>query len=531
MPFDVLIKNARIVDGTGAPWFLSDVAVKNGRIAAIAKFSDDTEAVEVIDGTGKVLAPGFIDIHTHSDFLLLRDPLILSKLRQGVTTQGIGQCGLSPAPIRTDKVEMLDQYLGFIKAGAEPDWSWRSFGEWLEVLEKLDLGTNVAAFMGQGTIRLNVMAFDDRPASSEEIAEMAGLVAKSMEEGAFGMTSGLIYPPGVYSSEEEIIAVCRGLKKRNGLYESHMRSESGGVVRGIEETLKVAGKNNIPVQVSHHKALGKENWGLVNQTLGAVEKARVNGIDITLNQYPYTSCSTTLRSILPPWVHEGGVDSVIERLKDKTLRSRIKEQIESDPDWENMYLHAGGSSGVRILYSPRTQGYEGKNLDEIAEEMRISPLDAAFEVIIANKGSDNACYDAISEDDVKTVMKSPYVMIASDSIPSAPGAKTHPRTNGTQPRVLGRYVREEKTLSLEEAVWKMSGFPAWRLGLQKKGIIREGMDADLVLFDPETIRDGATYEDPFLEPVGIDYVYVNGVKTVDHGKHTGKRCGKVLKKV
>ncbi len=530
MSFDLVIKNAKIVDGTGAPWFKSDLGVTGNKISFVGKLPENIETGEIIDANGKILCPGFVDIHTHSDFLLLRDSLILSKLKQGVTTQGIGQCGLSPAPISKDKMKLLDQYLGFIKAGAKPDWKWSSFADWLGVLDGLDLGTNIAAFAGHGTIRISVMGFEGRDATEEEIAQMKYLVESSLNEGAFGLSSGLIYPPGVYSSNEEIGRVCAGLQNRNGLYESHMRSESKGVVEGVLETIEIADKNGIPVQVSHHKVLGRNNWGLVKMTLEEIEKARDRGVDITVNHYPYTSCSTTLRSILPPWIQEGGLDKVVERLRDSSIRKRIKEEINTTSDWENMVQHANGCEGVRVLYSPETPQYEGKSLVEIGESMGKDPLEAAFDIIIANRGADNACYDSISEDDVKCVMKHHSSMVASDSIPAAEGAKAHPRTYGTNPRVLCKYVREEKTLSLEEAVYKMSGFPAARLGLQQKGIVREGMDADLVIFDQDKIQDTATYENPCQDPLGIEYVFVNGVKTIEYGKHTGKTAGKVLRK-
>lgn len=530
MFFDYVLKNAKIVDGSGAPWFKGDVGIDRGVISAVGKLPETVRAKEEIDLSGKILCPGFIDIHTHSDFLLLRDSLILSKLRQGVTTQGIGQCGLSPAPLSDDKIELLDRYLGFIKAGVQPEWSWRTFGDWLDVLESLDLGTNIAAFVGHGTVRIAVMGFEDRGASDEEIRKMRDLVESSVEDGAFGLSSGLIYAPGVYSSPDEIAQVCMGLKDKNALYESHMRNESADVVAATQEIIDLARKDGISVQISHHKALGRSNWGLVRETLEKVDRARSEDIDVTLNQYPYTSCSTTLRAILPPWVQEGGVDSVISRLEDQSLRERIKEEVNGVSSWENMFRHAGGSSGTRVLYSPVTPELEGLTLLEIGAKLHKDPVDAAFDVITANNGADNASYDSMSEEDVKFVMKHRAVMIASDSIPPAEGAKTHPRTCGTNPRVLGKYVREEKVLSMEEAVWKMSGFPAWRLGLQKKGLIREGMDADLVVFDPETVVDMATFEDPERGPEGIEYVFVNGVKSIERGVYTGKRAGRVLRK-
>lgn len=528
--FDLIIRNARIVDGANTPWFRGDVGVRNGTIESIGVIPAGVPCALEIDARDEILAPGFVDMHTHNDFLLLKDPASVSKLQQGVTTIFIGQCGISPSPIQEEKVKLLDAYCGFVKAGVEPEWNWKSFGEYLDVLDGLDLGVNVGAFVGHGTIRLNVLGFESRPPTDTELAEMRSFASEAMAEGAFGMTSGLIYPPGVYSAAGEIEEIARGLTERCGLYLSHMRNESAEVVQSVYETIAVAEAAGIPGQVLHHKACGRKNFGLVKETLEILEKARERGVDMTVDQYPYAASSTTLRSILPPWVHEGGLPKVMERLSDPALRERIKKEILTTENWENMILSSGGPEGVMVLYTPRTPEYEGKRLPAIGEMMGKDPLDAAFDVILANGGSDTSCYFMLDEEDVKYVLRHPIVMVASDTIPPAPGAKCHPRTNGAFPRVLGKYVREEKVLRLEEAVWKMSGFPATRLNLQKKGFIREGMDADLVLFNPDTVLDGATFENPFGEPTGISHVFVGGRLAVKDGVSTGAAAGKVLRK-
>ncbi|KUO72510.1 MAG: hypothetical protein APF77_12055 [Clostridia bacterium BRH_c25] len=528
--YDLVIRNSKIVDGTGSPWFRGDIGVKNGKIDYVGKLPADVNSTETIDANGQVLSPGFIDCHCHSDFLLFRDSIMVSKLKQGVTTQMIGPCGLSAAPIKTEKAEMLDKYAGFIKAGANPDYNWQSFGDYLDALEKLQLGTNIGAFVGQGTIRLNVMGFDPRKPGKEEIEEMRQLVKDAMAQGAFGMSSGLIYPPGVYSEPEELVEAAKALREYNGIYLSHIRNESDNVVKAVEELINVAEKAGIACQIHHHKVCGKKNWGLVNDTVKLVEEARRRGVDMTIDQYPYYAASTTLRAILPPWIQEGGIAKVVKRLQDPVLREKVIKDVKNEGDWEN-YLHqSGGPKGILVVYTPATPEYEGKNLEEIGAMTGKDPIEAALDIIVLNNGSDNACYFMMSEDDIKDVMKNPLVMIGSDSIPVAPGAKCHPRTNGTFPRVLGKYVREEGTLTLEDAVRKMTSFPAARFNMQYKGLIREGMDADLVLFNPDIIIDGASFEDPFKDPVGINHVIVNGQIVIKESKFTGKTPGKVMRR-
>lgn len=528
--YELVIKNARIVDGTGGPWFRGDLCVKEGKIVSIGKLKGESLGIKVIDAQDKVLAPGFIDIHCHYDLSLLRDPVALTALRQGITTSIISHCGLSPAPIKKDKVELIDKYTGFIKAGADIKWNWRSLGDFLDVLEKINLGMNIAAFVGQGTIRLDVMGYDNRKPTKNELEEMKYLAEEAMDDGAFGITTGLVYPPGVYTEPEEIIEVAKAVKKYDGLYLSHIRSETNNIIEAVKETINVAEKAGIPGQIGHHKVGGKRNWGIVKDTLQLLEKARERGVDMTVDQYPYNSASTTLRAILPPWAQVGGVEKIIKRLEDPALRSRIAKEINSNEDYENFFKHSGGAEGVILVYTPETPEYEGMSLQEAAYLAGKDVIETALDIIMINKGEDLTCYFMMDDADVKYVMKHPLVMIGSDSIPSPPGAKGHPRTSGTFPRVLGKYVREEKTVSLEEAIWKMSGFPAGRLKLSKKGLIKIGMDADLVIFDPDIVIDKSDYKEPFKEPEGIDYVIINGKIVIEKGNFTGERVGKVIRK-
>jgi len=530
MKADLLIRNARIVNGLGTPWFRGAVSVARGRIAAVGPEAAHAGAAEVIDAQDRFLAPGFIDMHTHSDFDLLRSPDALGKLRQGVTTQAIGHCGYSAAPVCDEHLPLLDAYAGFLKAGVEPQWTWRSFAQWLARLEALPLGANVASFVGHGTLRIAVMGFSDQPASPGQLAAMRELAAGCMAEGAVGMTSGLIYAPGIYADTDELVEVARGLAPLGGLYESHMRNESDDVVASVAELIEVGRRAGVAAQISHHKACGMQNYGLVGQTLALVDQARANGQDVTLNFYPYDAASTTLRAILPAWVQEGGIGALAGRLADPAVRERLRAEIESGPGgWDNYYRNSGGAQGVILLFFPKTPQYEGRTLAEAAADMGRHPLDAAFDLIVRNQGEDTCAYKMISEDDMERIMRHPASIVASDSIPCAPGGKSHPRLSGTFPRVLDRYVRQRGVLSLEEAVRKMSAMPAQRMGLYDRGIIAPGLAADMVLLDMDRLRDTATFANPAAAPAGIDCVVVGGAVCMRDGQPTGARPGRVLR--
>lgn len=529
LEYDLLIKNVRIVDGTGNPWFRAVVGIVGNKISYVGSENSSLKAKHIIDGKDKILAPGFIDSHTHCDYLLFREPTILSKLKQGVTTIMIGACGISPAPIKKDKVVALNTYTGFVRAGVNIDYTWQSFGEYLSLLDTIGLGQNVFAFVGHGTIRLNAMGFDERKATDKELDEMKRLLRESMSEGAFGMTTGLIYPPGVYSDTEELIEISKELKSFNGIYMSHMRNESNSVVKSVLEVIDIAKKAGIAVQLHHHKTCGVDNWGLAKKTIELLKNARKEGVDITIDQYPYTVASTTMRALLPPWANEGGVPAVIERLSDKDKRAKIKDEILNTFDWDNYYKNSNGAKGVIIMDTPATPEYEGKTLEDVANLLKKDPLETAFDLIIANGGSDNCGYNMMDDKDVKHIMKQEFTMIGSDSIHSSEGAKCHPRVNGTFPRVISRYARDKNIFSLETAINKMTGLTASRFNLKTKGLIKENMDADLVLFDYDTIEDKATFENPFDEPIGIHYVIVNGGIVLENGNYTGIKNGKVLR--
>ncbi|GHU33357.1 aminoacylase [Betaproteobacteria bacterium] len=529
MQVQTVIRNARIIDGAGTPWFRGDVAVDQGKIAAMGVLQG-LEAKETLDAGDKYLMPGFIDAHTHSDFVLLKNPSALFKLRQGVTTQLIGECGYSAAPVTDESVVPYSQYIGFLRAGVEPQWTWRSFKEWLDHLASLPLGTNVRSYVGHATVWMSTLGFTYRTPTPEEMQKMIALVERCMDEGACGMTSGLIYSPGMYCPHEEMKEIMRGLVPKRGVYESHMRNESSSMLDCVKETIDVGEANGIPVQIAHHKACGVKNWGALEKSLKLIDEARARGVDVTFNQYPYDAASTTLRAILPGWVQQGGVDALCERLQSKEVRERLTEEVlQRDCTWDNFYENSNGAEGIILLCFPKNPEIEGKTLAEAAEFYKKSPVETAFDLIAANNGEDTTAYKMMSESDVLLGLAHPAGMVASDTIPAPEKAKSHPRGFGTFPHLLDYYVKQTGALRLEEAVRRISSAPARRMGIMDRGLIAPGLAADLVLVDMDALKDNATYESPQSPPDGIKMVMVNGQIALENGQEKQLGFGTVLR--
>lgn len=525
---DILIKNTKIVDGTGKSIYQSDVGIKDGKIKLI-KTNIETEAETTIDCKNKlVLSPGFIDTHSHGDIGIFVDPFQKTKLFQGVTTDICGNCGITVAPVNKETFELLKSYL----SGCIMPREWEGFNEfskYLNAVQKLDLGINIGYFVGHGTIRIAVMGMDNRPPSKDELEHMKDFTREAMESGAFGLSSGLIYPPGVFAEKKELIQLCKVVKEYNGVYATHMRNESYNLIEGVKEAIDIGRKSGVKVLISHHKAVGKENFGKSIETLKLVDEAVKEGIDIRLDQYPYTACSTALNATIPPEYHEGGVEKLVERLKDSKSRAEIKKRIfGQDNSWDNLVREAGFEN-ILVLSGKNTPEVIGKTVKEYAEIINKEPIDVLFEILIKNNGTPNCVEFAMDEEDIERIMKYPLTMIGSDSGVVEEGSMFHPRTVGTFPRVLGRYVRDKKVISLEEAVKRMTSIPAQFLGLTDKGHIKEGYDADLVIFDFETIIDKSDYLRPHQQNEGIKYVILNGEIAAIDNKCLNKPVGKVLK--
>ncbi len=526
---NLVLRNVKVCDGAGGAWYWGEVLIQEGKIAQVGRQVSCPPGTEVFDGRGHMAAPGFIDIHSHADFGLLRSPQAANLLLQGVTTVIMGQCGLSPAPICPERVQELDQYCGVSKSGQKVQWDWSSFGEWLGHLDRLELGVNAGSFVGQGTVRLCVMGFDSREPTEEELLKMRDLVAQSMDQGAFGMTSGLAYPPGIYSSDKELEFVAGGLTERQGLYLSHMRNQADRSPECVEATIRVGRVNAIPVQVVHLKARESDRPGMAEVLFSIIDRARSEGIDVTVDQYPYTAASSNMRSLMPQWVHTGGVAGILELLADPARRKPLHDEMAASERWLKVMAQGNGPRGIVLGDLPFSREYAGRNLEDIAAAMETDAVDALLEIILRNQGCDHGVYFTMTEEDIQKVMVNPLVMVGSDGGVALPGEHVHPRYCGTFPRTLGHYARELGLFTMEEAVRKMTSLPAARLGLSSKGLLRPGMDADMVLFDPQSVRDGNSYEDPTAPPVGIDAVWVAGELAVLDGAVTGRRAGKVLR--
>jgi N-acyl-D-amino-acid deacylase len=522
---DIKIAGGRIVDGTGAPARRGDVGIRDDVVTALGDLEGEP-AGRTLDATGLTVAPGFIDVHSHSDWRLWGNRRAESKIRQGVTTEVVGNCGFSPAPVSD---EFGDEMRGFaLHLPPGMDFSWRSMADYLRRYRDGGIALNVVQLVGHGTLRLAAMGFARRPPTARELVTMERLMDESMAGGAAGLATGLIYAPGSYADTEEIVAVAR--RAAGGFYASHIRGEGSTLLEAVSEAIRVGREGDLPVQVSHIKAAGRPNWGKVDSALHLIDAARAAGQDVMADAYPYTASSTTLRTLLPDWVLEGGVDAMLERLADGAVRARIREEIATG----SAILARGlGWEDIMIASAPSRPEAEGRRLGEIARAWKTEPLEAALDILVAERGKGYVILFQLDEADLRRALVHPEVMIGSDgSALSVEGelghGKPHPRSYGTFPRVLARYVRAERLLSLEQAVHKMTGLPARRLGFHDRGVIREGAKADLVAFDADRVEDTATYEDPHRYAAGIPYVIVNGRVVIDGGEHTGALPGLVL---
>lgn len=530
--YDLLIRGGEVIDGSGRAGFQADVAIERDRIAAIGQLGD-APARRVIQARGKVVAPGFIDIHTHSELPLLVDGRAMSKVMQGVTLEVVGNCGTSPGPW-TAAVERRLRRL------APPDdelqrWRWQSTGDVMAKLEERGVALNVAFLVGHGTLRTAVMGPEQRRPSLDELRAMQELLRRELEQGALGLSTGLIYAPSMYADTDEIVALAQVLREYGRLYTSHIRGEGDTVAQAVAEAIEVGRQAGVPVQVSHLKATGRNNWGRAPELLSLIERARADGVDVMADQYPYVASSTTLTAVLPPWALSGGTEAMLGRLADAEQRALIRRQItEGAPDWPNPLMSGCTFDDIVVASFAPNPSWEGKTIAAIAEELGVEPEETVLRLLEAAAGDVAIIRFAMSEDDVREIMRHPLVMIGSDGSslaadgPLARG-KPHPRSYGTYPRVLGHYVREERVLSLPEAVRKMTGLPAHRLGLKDRGRLVTGYKADVVVFDPSTVDETATWAKPHRYPVGIDWVIVNGVPVVAEGRHTGARPGRVLR--
>jgi N-acyl-D-amino-acid deacylase len=515
-PFDLLITNARIIDGTGSPSVAGSVAIRDGRIAGVGRVSG--ASARTIDAHGLVVAPGFIDPHSHSDFSLLTDGNAESKIRQGVTTEVIGESG-SVAPQ---------------KPTAERGWS--DFTGYFSAIERGKTSVNLLSYVGLGQVREFVMGNDERAPKTEELERMSRLVAEAMKQGAYGVATGLIYSPNAYAKTDELIALSRPASAAGGLYASHLRYDGEKLREGIEEAIAIGEGARIPVHVFHLKVTGAKNFGRMKEVIALVDAARKRGVEFSADQYPYVASSTGLSQTIPPWAHEGGGAKLAERLKDPATRAKIRKEMDDPhPTWENRLISAGTWHNVQLasIRQPAYKKFEGMRVDDAAKAAGKEPYDFVFEILIAHNGNVGCVWFIIDEGDLKLAMQQPWVSVGSDgsalaiSGPLRSGVP-HPRSFGTFPRVLGKYVREEHVITLEQAVHKMSGLTASQLHIADRGLIKDGLAADLVIFDPATVADRATFTDPFQYPAGIPTVIVNGRVVLDEGRHTGERPGIVI---
>ena len=529
--YDIIIKNGTVVDGSGEKGYPADIGIRDGKIVKIDK-SISANATSLIDAKDQVIAPGFIDILSWASGPILYDGEVQSVVCQGITTAIFGE-GWSMGPVndavRDEMQSMWKEY--------NIQYDWKTLADYLKHVEKQGTSVNVASFVGATTVRLHVLGNEDRLATPEEMEKMKDLVRMEMEAGALGVATSLVYTPAFYADTQELIELSKIAAEYGGIYISHIRGEGADLLEAMEEFITIAEEAKIAAEVYHLKAAGKENWDKLDGAISMIERAREKGLDITADIYPYTAGATGLDAMMPPWSKEGGTAELVKRLKNKSTRAKIKKEIlTSKSGWENFYWMAGGGEGILVSYLSKNKDFQGKSIAEIAKIMKKDDLDAIFDLLIDENGFGGGIYFLMSEENVKKKMRLPWVSFCTDEDAYKPTGlmskrNPHPRAYGTFPRVLGKFVREEGVISLEKAVRKMSALPADRLGLKDRGRIEKDMAADIVIFDPKTVIDKATYTAPHQFPEGINYVIVNGKIVVKEGEHTGAKPGKALFKV
>ncbi len=530
-PFDVIIANGRIVDGTGSPWYSGDVGIRDGRIAAIGKLTQ-ARAKRRIDAAGNVVAPGFIDMLGQSEFTILVDARLPSKIYQGITTEITGE-GNSAAPMtghaREEAAQTLEHY------GLKADW--QTLGQYFARLERQGIGINLASYVGATSLREAVIGVENRPPTPAELDRMRALVREAMQEGAVGVSTALEYAPAPYASTEEIIALAAEAAPYGGIYATHMRSEGDGIMAALDETFRIAREAHIPAEIWHLKVAGKNNWGHMPEVIRRIEAARAGGLDISADTYAYTAWFNDMSAFVPPWAHEGGIEKMVERLKDPATRARIIKDIKTpSAAWDNEWDEVPGPESILIgvVKNPALRPLQGQTIAAIAKLRAKDPLETLLDILVEDNGYTGCAVFGMQEDDVALALSQPWVAVNNDSSGTSPEGKLgeehpHPRAYGTFPRILRKYVREEHRLSLEEAIRKFSALPAQRMRLVDRGVLKRGLWADVVVFDPATVADRSTFSSPNQLAVGMRFVLVNGVPVIADGQMTGALPGQVLR--
>jgi len=530
-PFDIVITNGRIIDGTGSPWFSGDIGIREGRIAAIGNLTA-SKRTRTIDAHGQVVAPGFIDMLGQSELTILVDPRLPSKIYQGITTEITGE-GESVAPLN-DAIRRSGKK-GYDLLGIQPDW--QTFRQYFARLERQGIGINVADYVGATTVRRMVLGDDDVQPTPAQLDQMKQLVRHAMLDGAVGVSTSLEYPPAPYAKTDELIALASEAARYGGIYATHQRSESTAILQSLDEVIRIAREAHIPVEIWHFKVAGKPSWGHMPEAIAKIEASRTQGVDIAADTYAYTAWGNGLSAFIPPWAHDGGTAKLLARLKDPATRERMrKDMLTPSDEWENEWQQISGAQDILIgsVQNPKLLPLQGKTMAAVAKLWNKDPIDTIFDFLIEDDAATGVAVFGMSEPDVALALQQPWVSIDNDSSGASPEGilgreHAHPRAYGTFPHILRKYVREEHKLTLEDAIRKFSALPSQRLRLEGRGLLRVGMWADVTIFDPATIRDLATFDNPNQLSQGMDYVLVNGVPVIDQGKMTGARPGKVLR--